>query len=146
MIDLNSVELKGEISLLILATESRGKILKAISKTLNIPLDTIEEKSTRQMLTGYFGYPIEHFKFPLRGGRCEEVIRTIINELPATDRNFLLENIDDFTDKRGNLYIRLDKQEACLGRLKLSDNDPVRIMIKGGRRELEKFIEGDKNV
>ena len=33
-------------------------------------------------------------------------------------------------DRKGSVYIRLDKQKLCLGKLELSDNDAVRIIFR----------------
>ena len=57
------------------------------------------------------------------------------------DKCLLLDEIEDYVDSKGNLYIRLDKQRLCLGRVNLSEKDPVRIVIKNKREKIIKLIK-----
>ena len=126
--------MRGELSFFILATEDRDKILRMISKVLGISDEKIKRFSKSQVLTGHYGYPIEHFKIKLDEKEVKEVLRTIIKGLSEVDRSFFLDEIDEYFDSRGRLYIRLDKQRLCLGRINLLDKDPIRLVIYGVRQ------------
>jgi RNA binding exosome subunit len=53
------------------------------------------------------------------------------------------------SDEEGNLYIRIDKQQAFRGVIELGDEDPIRLKLKfsrlsGEARELmKKFLESE---
>jgi len=126
--------LRGELSFFILATEDRDKILEMISKVLGISSEKIKRFSKSQILTGHYGYPIEHFKIQLSNSDVKEVLRIIMRKMSGVDRSFFLEEIDEYFDNRGRLYIRLDKQRLCLGRINLSDRDPIRLVVYGTHR------------
>ncbi|RLG58541.1 hypothetical protein DRN86_05495 [Candidatus Geothermarchaeota archaeon] len=131
--------MRAELSLFVLATENRERILNSISRTLKIPPETMERIKI-QHLTGHFGYPIEFLKLKLNEKETERLINLIFDELPDQDKKRLFLNIDDFVDDKGNLYLRLNKQKICIGQIHLSDQDPVRIVVKGGKKKIRELI------
>jgi RNA-binding protein len=58
----------------------------------------------------------------------------VILLLNSTDREHLSRLVNDYADEKGNLYIRLDKQRICQGRVLLSETDAIRIRFKPIRR------------
>jgi RNA binding exosome subunit len=54
--------------------------------------------------------------------------------LNSADRQHLSDMIDEYSDERGNLYLRLDKQRLCQGKATLAEADSVRFKFKPVRR------------
>lgn len=98
------------------ATESEDKVLQALRQ-----LYPNYEKRTA---TGYFGNPIHVFK--ARITRKKE-ITTLVQTLQVVASD--VGNIRKRMDKKGNLYIRLDKQELYHGNLLVKDNGEIKIII-----------------
>ena len=112
------------------ATEDESKVLKALLNVLPPDLRSLVETRVER-LTGYYGNPITRIVIRLRRDHALEALRYIVSNLSEVDRRYLLDSLEQRYDRRSNrLFIRLDKQEAYLGRLALSEgSDTVRISI-----------------
>ena len=42
----------------------------------------------------------------------------------------MLYSLNDYVDDKGTLYLRLDKQKICEGKIELSDIDSIKIKFK----------------
>src|ERR671915_453509 len=62
------------------------------------------------------------------------LVKRVISLLNSADREHLSRLVDDHADEKGNLYIRLDKQRICQGRVSLSETDAIRIRFRPIRR------------
>lgn len=115
-----------EVNLVLHATEDAGKVLAAVEQTLGVPAASFEAEPSE----GHFGNAILLMKamVPSRdaGGLAVRVFRS----LNSADRQFLSGNVDEYADEKGNLYIRLDKQRICQGKVSLAEGDAVRIKFK----------------
>lgn len=140
--------MKSELSLFVLATEDKEKILNCIAKTLNVSKEKLEKIIRTQKLKGHFGYLIEYLKVKFNEEETANLLKTIFKKLSEADKYYFLEEIDEYIDVKGNLYLRLDKQRICLGKVSLSDKDPVKIDVKGKREKIisliKKVIEEDE--
>jgi len=119
-----------EISTIVHATESVEKVIKAIE---NVFPKNFEEKRSykKQRLTGHYGNPIIMVKTKIRKkASVEAFIKNLFEKISENDRKKLLSEFEKHTDNEGNFYIRIDKQEAFLGRFVLKQSDPIRIKIK----------------
>ncbi len=106
-----------EISIIIHATEDKDKILRSLNALLGIPANSF-----------IVGVASGHWQNQILFLTCHLDERHA-NELYLKINNLLSEGsgLTNLFDNRGNLYIRLDKQTLCKGRLALLERDSVRI-------------------
>ena len=122
------------------ATEDPDKVMEAIHNIL--PSDNIEDISfKRSGLEGHYGNPITFFETRIKD---KETIRALVENLSANlsslDKEELDRTINRYVEK-GSLYIRLDKQAALQGKIKLVTSDPIRIRIRFKKSKTEDVIE-----
>jgi RNA-binding protein len=111
-----------EIKIIVHATEETDSILKHLNSTLNVPPETFSIVKTE----GHWGNEI----LLLTGILSKNEANSLYRKVEAS----LLENYDkllsNFFDERGNLYIRLDKQRLCRGKVSISEGDSIRIRFR----------------
>ena len=117
-----------EISVFKHATEDRAKVLKAVQNLF--PKDAEFPNYTETNLEGYFGDPIITLHFHVKHKRpATELFDNIIENLSSLDYVSLLEELPQRIDETKNLYLRLDKQKAYLGKIVLERHDPLRVKV-----------------
>jgi RNA binding exosome subunit len=118
-----------ELSFFAHATEDRDKVLKAVRNLL--PAEFVEEVDmSRKNLKGEYGNPIVFHKAMIRNPElAETIIRNIGLNLSPLDKETLSDELD-LRLKKGNLYLRLDKQAAFKGKIKLCKSDPIRLRVR----------------
>ena len=114
-----------EISIIVHATEEKDKILEHFKSTLSVSPDSF----SIGLAEGHWGNKIVLLTSILSKNEANSLYVKIKSCLTDTDVA-LLSNFFDFYDEKGNLYIRLDKQRVCRGRVSLSDGDSIRIKFK----------------
>jgi RNA-binding protein len=119
-----------EINIVVHATENEKKILDSLYGILSIPA----EKFTCSVSDGHWGNKISILTATIDGQVAKELILKIISLLNSVDRYHLSNFFDKYVDEKGNLYIRLDKQRICKGRISLSDMDSIRIRFRPVKR------------
>ena len=122
------------------ATEDLDKVMEAFHNIL--PSDNIEEVSfKRSGLEGHYGNPITFFETRIKD---KETVRALVENLSANlsslDKKELGREIHRYVEK-GSLYIRLDKQAALQGKIKLVTSDPIRIRIRFKKSKIEDVIK-----
>jgi len=122
------------------ATEDVDKVVMAVQNIL--PSDHIKDISfKRSGLEGHYGNPITFFETRIKG---KETIRALVENLSANlsslDKEELGREIHRYVEK-GSLYIRLNKQAALQGKIKLVTSDPIRIRIRFKKSKIEDVIE-----
>jgi len=122
------------------ATEDLDKVMEAVHNVL--PSDHIEDISfKRSDLEGHYGNPITFFETRIKDN---ETVRALVENLSANlnmlDKDELGREINRCVEK-GSLYIRLDKQAALQGKIKLVTSDPIRIRIRFRKSKTEDVIE-----
>ena len=122
------------------ATEDVDKVVKAVQNIL--PNDHIEDITfKRSNLEGHYGNPITFFETRIKD---KETVRALVENLSANlnslDKEELGRTIIRCVEK-GSLYIRLDKQAALKGKIKLVTSDPIRIRIRFKKSKIEDVIE-----
>ena len=118
-----------EVSAFSHATEDEDKVEKAMRNLL--PEEAQEIWLTRRTLKGYHGDPITIVAGKIRTNKgATEVLRRVVQELSSLDQQRLLDESEERLDDGGNLYIRLDKQKAYLGKVRLVETDPVKMKFK----------------
>jgi RNA binding exosome subunit len=119
-----------EINIVVHATENEKKILDSLYSILSIPA----EKFISSVSDGHWGNKISILTATIDGQVAKELILKIISLLNSVDRYHLSNFFDKYVDEKGNLYVRLDKQRICKGRISLSDMDSIRIRFRPVKR------------
>jgi RNA-binding protein len=119
-----------EINIVVHATEDENKILHSLFDVLSIPY----EKFSYSFSEGHWGNKILVLTATIDGQVAKDLILKIISLLNSIDRYHLSNFFDKYVDEKGNLYIRLDKQRICKGRISLSERDSIRIRFRPVRR------------
>ncbi|TDA33574.1 MAG: hypothetical protein DSO02_03955, partial [Hadesarchaea archaeon] len=106
------------VRVLVHATEDENKIMGALKNFLpsKIRVERVE-------LEGHYGNPLVLLKARVRGKEVEEVLSFLLDKIENLAS--LFPKFERHLDKEGNLYLRLDKQEACGGRWVLKEGDEV---------------------
>ena len=117
-----------DVSVLAHATEDDNKITKVI-------LEYFEKSSSSKQIKviiteGHWKNPITRINITFLR-HLDEYFNNIINDLTrAYGKDELDLYLKNNVDLKGSIYLRLDKQKLCLGKLELSDNDAVRIVFR----------------
>jgi RNA binding exosome subunit len=121
------------------ATEDLEKVLTAVRNTL--PTETSESiVFQKTSLTGHHGNPIILFQTKVTDKQVLPlVLGKIALSLSALDKETLDSEIKLHLEKR-NLYLRFDKQSACMGELRFSSNDPIHFKIHFKNKTPEEII------
>ncbi len=127
------------------ATEDLNKVKKAVLTLL--PPDLRDKVEIRvNVVKGYYGNEIAVMNVEV-SKKAKHILKHILCSLPQTERIIIKATIDTRVDnKLSHLFLRLSKQEAYLGRVKLMEgSDVIKLVftIIGIRsfEELRKFIE-----
>ncbi|HEU0143801.1 MAG TPA: RNA-binding domain-containing protein [Nitrososphaera sp.] len=119
-----------EINLVLHATEDEDRVLKAIEDVLQVQ----SKRFSSSYSEGHFKNRIVLQKAILSSHEAGSLARRVVSLLNSTDREHLSRLIHEYSDEKGNLYIRLDKQRICQGRVSLSESDAIRIRFKPVKR------------
>lgn len=119
-----------EVDVVLHATEDREKVLASIEKVLAIPAADF----TGEPSEGHFGNRIVLLKATVASRDAGALAARIMSSLNSADRQELASHVREYSDEKGNLYLRLDKQRICQGRVSLAESDAVRIRFRPVRR------------
>jgi hypothetical protein len=121
------------------ATEDQERVLTAVRNTL--PEELWESAVFKKTgLTGHHGNPITLVEVELADKeKLMAMLQKIGNSLTSLDRETLNAEMPLHLEK-GNLYLRFDKQQAFLGQLRFSSNDPVHFKIHFKNKTTEEII------
>jgi RNA-binding protein len=119
-----------EINLVVHATEDEGRVLKAIEEVLLVPPKRFSSSASE----GHYKNKILLQKAILPSHEARSLAKRIVSLLNSADREHLSRLVQQYSDEKGNLYIRLDKQRMCQGRISLSESDAIRIRFKPVKR------------
>ena len=119
--------MKGEIKIIIHATEDIDKILSSVKRMLKV--DVTKNKISRQDLSGHYGNSIIYLSIKIDDYDIHNIFSRIKKYMDSDELLWLISNIDEYID-RSALYLRIDKQELCRGNVKLVEKDPIKIIIK----------------
>lgn len=118
-----------EISVFAHATEDEGKVEKA---ALNlIPQGIGRPTSKIRRLTGHHNDPIVLMTMRIKKKTAAgEMFLNLLQSLSKLERWRLIDEAEERVDEAGNLYLRLDKQSAYLGKAALSESNAIRVKFK----------------
>jgi RNA binding exosome subunit len=119
-----------EASLVVHSTEDEGKILRSLEEALRIPPERFSSTSSE----GHYKNRILMFSAQFSSGEANNLASLIAASLNSTDRQELLRTMEQYSDEKGNLFIRLDKQRLCQGKISVSTTDSVRIKFRPIKR------------
>ena len=119
-----------EINIVLHATEDEGMVLKAIEDVLLVPSERFSSSTSE----GHYKNRILLQRAILSSHEAGSLAKRVISLLNSADREHLSRLVHEYSDEKGNLYIRLDKQRMCQGRVSLSQTDAIRIRFKPVKR------------
>jgi RNA binding exosome subunit len=117
-----------EISAFSHATEDEDKVEKAIRNLL--PEESRDIWLMKKTLKGHHGDPIMILTGKTRRKGATGILWNVVQKLSSLDHQRLLDETEERLDDGGNLYIRLDKQNAYLGKFRLFETDPVKMKFR----------------
>jgi RNA binding exosome subunit len=134
-----------QISTIAHATDDLDKVQAALRFILP---ESLKQKQvfTRRYMQGHHGNPIVTFEAKLaKPQEVDQVTHHFIGQLAKNEKLLIERDLDTHSDDQGNLYIRIDKQQAFRGVVELGDEDPIRLRLKFSRlseepRELMKKL------
>lgn len=115
-----------DVSIIIHATEDENKILDAIGSILSIDTDKFRHMES----TGHWRNRISLLTGNLESDEANRLAQKILSSLSSAEREQFSNSSHSLIDEKGNLYLRLDKQRICQGRISLSESDSIRIKFK----------------
>lgn len=122
------------------ATEDEEKVMRAVENVVGAgAMERMRVSS--QSLKGHYGDPVALIR--LSAVDSETAGKILFNVLAKLSDYERMEAVREGLNRGrhgGKLYLRLDKQAAYLGALRLSDRDSIRIEA-GIRGSLEKFLK-----
>ena len=127
-----------EISVILHATEDEEKVLSRLFEVLK--LKESECKVSRRSVSGHYGNPITYLTISVRRG--DDLFTNVLRGIDSIDKLELRRNLDEYIEG-SKLYLRLDKQALCAGRLRLSSIDAIRLMFRGVKREKVRKLLGE---
>jgi len=117
-----------EVSVFSYSTEDEKKVQRAVLNTFPREL-WVMVKFSSQIVKGHYNDSMTVLSAKLKK-EAEGFARYLLSQFSPTDRRRLLDELDSRMDSSGNLYIRLNKQEAFLGDIELGESDPIWIKLK----------------
>jgi RNA binding exosome subunit len=138
-----------EVSAIAHATEDLGKVQSALATILPTSMKE-RQLFTRRYLEGHHRNEIVTFEARLtREADVHEFTSNFFHQLSKSEKLRLERDLALHSDSDGNLYIRIDKQQAFRGIIELGEEDPIRVRMKfnrlmGATSELmKKVLESD---
>jgi RNA binding exosome subunit len=118
------------------ATENPDKVMKAVYNIF--PEEQTEELNfNRSIIEGHYGNPINFFETRIKNQKTiKALVENLSTNLSSLDKTELDRTIDRCVEK-GSLYLRINKQAAFQGKIKLVKSDPIRIRIRFRKSKLE---------
>lgn len=98
------------------ATEDRGKVAEAMAFASGV------DELTEEAATGYHGNPISILYTQLK--RRDDIIN-FFSRISLNDLEELIKTLENRVDEECNFYLRLSKQAAARGLLRLADDDDI---------------------
>ena len=122
------------------ATEDLEKVQKAVRNVLpSESADSVTFKKTA--LTGHHGNSITLFETRIKNKKvARALLEKLASGLSMVDKEALNSEIAQHLES-GNLYIRLDKQSAYLGELRLSSTDPIHLRMHFRKPSTEEVLD-----
>lgn len=132
--------MRAEINYVVHSTEDPDRILISLSKFLGLKVDKRDIR--KNDVTGHYGNPLSYVTIRIKSEYADYVLKKILAHLSKHEKIRLLDSLDEYFDS-ANFYLRLNKQNICIGFITLSEEDAIRVVFKGIRKEyVRKLLEG----
>ncbi len=113
------------ISFFIHSTEEVSRLTDKISRSLGIPLNSIELET----LEGHYGNVLHSAKAHILGEQADLVSKLILERLDSASKATIASELERSIDEHDALYLRLDRQ--LLGEsLVIGSEEPIRVKLK----------------
>jgi RNA binding exosome subunit len=119
-----------EVDLVLHATEASDRVLRSVSDLLEIP----RERFLQVPAEGHFKNRILLLKANLSSQEAAALALRVTSLLNSEDKDELVTNLPRYLDEKGSLYLRIDKQRLCQGKVRLSESDSIRIRFRPVKR------------
>ncbi len=129
------------------ATEDIDKVRDALKNILPDEIKNAINNLNVTTVRGHYGNEINILDLTLSKNDSYSLLKNILCKLEETERNILLASLSSRSGvKHSHLYVRLSKQDAYLGKLKLLDgSDVIKLVItfSGAKKidDLRSFLE-----
>jgi len=103
----------------------------------------------QERVRGYYGNPIIKAGVVIEDKPVAQAFtEALASSLEPADKAVLESDIEHYIDNSGKLYLRLDKQAACRGSVKLRSSDPIRVVIKLSSwiRDIDKAVDQYRRI
>ncbi|MCD6428150.1 MAG: hypothetical protein J7L12_00865 [Desulfurococcales archaeon] len=111
------------------ATEDPNKVRKAV---MNILPEELRDKVVfdEVVTKGHYGNEIRVLTLKLKRKEALETLKHILCNMSEVERNILLATLETRVDPPSHLYLRLSKQDAYRGSIRLLDSgDVIRLAV-----------------
>ena len=128
------------------ATEDVEKVMKAVQTVLPVYNEEDEIGFNKNTVEGHYGNPITFFDARIKN---KKVIKAVVENLAANLGSFENAELSRTLNRcfeKGSLYLRLDKQAAFQGKIKLVTSDPIRVRIRFRQSKLESVTQVCKEI
>jgi len=125
------------------ATEDPERVLKALKNLLPVTISEDVDYGEEE-LTGHYGNPIRILRAKVsKKEAIDQTVRLLASNLSSLDKLSLGQEMRYKGDRDRDLFMRLDKQAAYLGKIQLSFRDPIKIRFrfKLHPKSHKKFLE-----
>jgi len=129
-----------ELRLFAHATEDPNRVIEAVKQIFpTVSSEEVEFRITN--LKGHYGNPIILYEAKIKEEKTiKDLIDSLFPRISTLDKESLLREIGLHVEKR-SLYLRLDKQAALHGDIKLCTGDPIRVRIQFKKRGPEDILK-----
>jgi len=119
--------ISAKISAIVHATEDVDRVLQALSRVF--PDGSLPSKAETRRFNGHYGNEIRIVDLSIRGATARSFLKYLWKGLASFDRALILDTLDKHLDPSGGLHLRLDKEEAFRGILRMKEQDPIKIHL-----------------
>ncbi|RLE51915.1 MAG: exosome protein [Candidatus Methanomethylicota archaeon] len=106
------------------ATEDIAKVKEALLNLIPQPLrDKVQV--LEEVVHGHHGNPITILRAMLTENLAQELVKHLSEKLDDLDKAIIKSQVDRFSNGAGNLYLKISKQQAYLGKVTLTEGDDI---------------------
>jgi len=117
-----------EFSVLIHATENENKVISTIFDFIGQPRESVNVETLKT--DGHWKNPILRYKISVNADVDKIFDKMYANLVESYGEDDVRKYVENNTDRKRVIYMRLDKQKFCLGKAILYDRDSIRLAFK----------------